>query len=491
VSISFNQIPGNLKVPLFYAEIGPSDTSYTDDVRLLVIGNKTADGSATLNQPVITSGSNLDALFGPGSNLSEMVSVARKNAPFSEIWALPVAEPTGVACVGTITVEEVATAPSTLTFYVNGYRVDLVVNPAQTKPQIATAIAAEITADPSLPVIAAVGGVGEEDTVVLTAKLKGTANTIIFNAKLYDDESDVSSTMLSYLQTTAATGEIDMSAALAYLGDEEYETITAPVVTSTGLDAVKSFLASRWHPMEMLYGHFVTAKDANLAAQITTGRNDPHTSIVAVQSAPQSAYIWAAAMAAKANLHLTSTVGAEASRPLHTLPLEGVIAPRVIADRWSTTERQSLYVAGMSGWKADRSGVVRIDRVRTTRTRNDAGLLDESWSDINTMYQNMIFARRMRAAVVADHGRKALADDNPFAIQGIATPRDIRNTIVSAYLQLVQEGLVENIQGFESALIVEREPTDATRVNAYLPADFVNQLNVVATRIVSFLQLPN
>lgn len=485
MAISFNQIPGDLRVPLVSVEIGPSDQNYRDDVRLLVIGNKTASGSATVGQPIITSGYNLDTLFGPGSNLNEMVTVARQNAPFSEIWAMPVAAATGAACVGTLTVGSVPTVASTLVFYINGYRVDLVVQPTQTTAQIASAIAAEITAMGNLPVTATAA----TSVVTLTARHAGTQNKIIYSAKLYDDEPNVSSAILTYAETTPATGEIDLAAALALLGDEEFETITAPVSTQTNLDAVKSFLSDRWGPMSMLYGHFVTARDAQLATQITTGRNDPHTSVLAVYNAPQPSYVWAAALGARANLHLTSTVGGEASRPLHTLPLEGVIAPRLVVDRWNTTERQSLYVAGMSGWKSDFSGTVRIDRVRTTRVLNDAGIRDESWGDINTMYQNMIFSRRIRAAVTAEHGRKGLADTNPFGVQGIATPIDIRNTIVGEYLRLVQEGLVENIDGFESALIVEREPTDPNRVNAYLPADFVNQLNVVATRVVSFLQL--
>ena len=49
----FNNIPGNVRVPFFYAEFQSGGTPYSQNARLLLIGQKLASGSATANQPVL------------------------------------------------------------------------------------------------------------------------------------------------------------------------------------------------------------------------------------------------------------------------------------------------------------------------------------------------------------------------------------------------------------------------------------------------------
>lgn len=103
--VLFNNIPGNIRPPFFYAEFQPGGTPYQSNARLLLVGQKLSTGVATAAQPVLVTDGAIDALFGLGSMLSAMCKRARINAPIQEIWALPLDDDAaGVKASGTITV---------------------------------------------------------------------------------------------------------------------------------------------------------------------------------------------------------------------------------------------------------------------------------------------------------------------------------------------------------------------------------------------------
>ncbi len=87
--IQFNVIPqAGLRVPLFYAELNGAQTPYDSISRLLLCGQMLPSGSAEPGVAVHISGDPA-GLFGRGAMLVDMVKKARLNAPFQEIWALP------------------------------------------------------------------------------------------------------------------------------------------------------------------------------------------------------------------------------------------------------------------------------------------------------------------------------------------------------------------------------------------------------------------
>ena len=111
MAIPFNVIPNaGLRVPLFYAEINGAQTPFVSISRLLLLGQKLADGSAASGVPVFVQG-DPKVLFGQHAMLVDMVNKARANAPFQEIWALPMddleagVQATGSAKVGVIAIE--------------------------------------------------------------------------------------------------------------------------------------------------------------------------------------------------------------------------------------------------------------------------------------------------------------------------------------------------------------------------------------------------
>jgi phage tail sheath gpL-like len=124
----------------------------------------------------------------------------------------------------------------------------------------------------------------------------------------------------------------------------------------------------------------------------------------------------------------------------------------------------------------------------TTYQTSSAGVSDGTFRDVETMFQLMFLTRFMRTAVSNVHSRQALADENPFNLPQIATPKSVRNTLVHAYNDLVALGVTENADIFAQFVVVERDPNDADRLNAFLPVDVVNQLRVFASNITAFLQ---
>ena len=66
--VSFNNIPGNVRVPLFYAEVDNSmANTATATYKSLLVGQKTSDGTAKNGVPVfVSSVAKARTLFGRG-----------------------------------------------------------------------------------------------------------------------------------------------------------------------------------------------------------------------------------------------------------------------------------------------------------------------------------------------------------------------------------------------------------------------------------------
>lgn len=489
--VAFNNIPGNILVPFFYAEINSGGTPFQGQSRLLMMGQKLAGGSAPVNVPIgpLSSESEAIALFGLGSMLVDMYRIGRRNAPFQPIWFLPLADPAGSAAAGSITI----TAPAVTgvgVISVCGTRLTVQINAADNATTVGVTIRDAINAA-GLPVSAtAAAGV-----VTVTSRHVGVVGNDL-ELRVKTDEPNVLTTTNAVVVAigtgTAGTGTPTLTTALANLGDEEFDWIAGPYSDTVSLNAIRDFLSDtgtgRWSPIKQLYGHYITATFGNLSTLVGIGnaRNDRHVSIVGSQVAPNPVWVWAAAVAGQAAAHLTDAP--EVSRPLQTIYLEGVEPPVDRSKWWSITDRQALYVDGIGACKVSRDARVQIDRIVTTEQLSQSGVPDGTFRDIETLGQLMFIVRYLRTEVSNRHSRQALADDNPGRVQEITTPLDIRLTLIHIYRELVDLGVTEKAELFAEFVVVERDLNDATRVNAYLPIDVVNQLRVFAANVTTFLQ---
>jgi phage tail sheath gpL-like len=487
MTIAFNNIPGNLLVPFFFAEINSGGSPYEGQSRLLLIGQKLAAGTALANVPIgpVQDEREVDALAGSGSMLSAMFRMARRNANFQPIWLGPLADPAGAVATATLTI----TAPGVTgagVIRVLGQRLTFQVNAADAANTVALAIRDAINAAGL-----GVSATAATNVVTVTTRHAGLLQNGL-DLKVVTNEPNVMNSANCVVTALAGgSGVPSLTTLLANCGDDEFDWISSPYADASSLNAMRDFLSDssgRWSPMQQLYGHHVTQSLGNLSTLVTlgNGRNDQHATIMGSQVNPTTPWEWAAALGGQVAAHLSDAP--ELSRPLQSLILDGVQPPDDRSTWWDTAERQALYTDGIAGYRVSRDGQVVIDRMVTTYQNTVAGVQDATFRDIETMAQLMFATRFFRSAVSNKHARQALADENPHNVAEITTPNDVRNTLIHAYRDLEAMGVVENSELFAQFVKVERDGNNATRLNAFLPVDVVNQLRVFAANVTAFLQ---
>ena len=503
MTVAFNNMPGVIRAPLFYAEFNPGVSPYSGLSRTILIGRMLPSGTARIGKLIDIGGSDPNGLFGAGSMLADMALFARTFNSTGAILALPLPDPApGVAGTGTFTISGPATSPGTLTRYVAGERYDVAVANGDTAATIATNLAAVINAGyvkynrRMLPPVVATASNG---VVTLTARHVGVECVMIkLEAGLDGDETDPAGVSVAIAAMAGGAGIVDVAGGLAFMGSQSGDWFASPYSAAAQLNAARDFFADsgsgRWSPTVGLEGHYVTAFDGNLSAQTALGatRNDRHATILGTNG--YSHPIWSYVAALTGVIGMSKDLGRaladaiEIARPLQTIGLQGLRGPADHTLRWALPDRESLYRNGISALTFTPDGTPVIDRVLTTYQVNASGVADTTFLGIETMAISAYAKRYIKQVVTQTYPRSVLRDDNPRGLQGVVTPTQAKATMVHAYNQLCNiGGVVENPTLFAQYLIVERD-TDSNRLNAYLPIDVANQLVVFAANLTIFPQ---
>jgi len=505
LSVAFNNTPGDIRVPLFYAEVNAGQPPYSGTSRLILLGRKLA-GLSTLTalKPQNIGSVDPNALAGRGSMLADMVAYARYHNPVGEIWAMDVGDPAGaVAATGSIAITGTATASGTLVRYIGGERYSVGVAVGDTATVVGAALSAAIAKGYgkfNRRMGAPVTAVAVTGTVTLTARHAGSeGNGIRIEAGLDGDEFDPAGLVVTLNAMTGGAGDVDIAAALAAFGSTQFDWIASPYALTSQLNAVRDFLSDsgtgRWSPTVGLDGHYITARDGNLSSQTTFGaaRNDRHVTVLGTLNYPHPLWSVVAGLsgivAFSKNLGRPLTEAIEIARPLQTLVISGIRAPKADADRWALADRDSLYRNGISALTVNNDGTMAVDRVLTTYQTNAYGSPDITFLDVESIAIAAYVKRYIRTRVTSTYPRHVLRDDNPRALQGVVTPAQVRAMMVHAYTELSEvAGIVEKPALFAKYLIVERS-ADPNRLNVYLPIDQANQLRIFAANITLFQEL--
>jgi phage tail sheath gpL-like len=488
MTIPFKNIPANIRVPLFYAEVDNSQANSGQiNQRALIIGQITADGTATPNVPVISQGAS-DAITagGAGSMLALMTAAYRLNDTFGEVWYLPLADDAGAtAAAGSLDFTSVATAAGTLYLYIGGVRLAQPILTTQTAAQLATALAALINATANLPVTAAVDGT-TTSKVNITAINKGAAGNDIDLRINYQGtrggEVLPAGLAVTIVQMTGGATNPTLTTALANLGSQEFDFIVCPYTDATSLDALKGLLndvSGRWSWSEQMYGHFYGAYRGTLGAQTTlgTGRNDQHGSIMGFNDSPTPNWIWAAALAGADAV----SKRADPALPVQGVVLQGVLAPP-LQSRFALTDQNTLLYDGISTFNVADDGTVSIQNLITTYQKNAFGNADDSYLEVETMFTLAYVLRALKTMVTSKYARVKLAADGTRFAPGsaIVTPNIIRADLIAKYRELEYDGLVQNGDKFKEGLIVQQNSQNPNRVDVLFPGILINQLRIFA-----------
>ncbi|MBA8500954.1 phage tail sheath subtilisin-like domain-containing protein [Escherichia fergusonii] len=459
MTISFNTIPSNTLVPLFYAEMdNQAANTAQDSGASLLIGHANNGAEIVANSLVLMpSADYARQICGAGSQLARMVEAYRQTDPFGELYVIAVPESTGAAATVTLTVTGAATETGTVNVYVGRTRVQAPVTNGDNVTMIASSIQDAINAVPTLPFTAS----SSAGVVTLTARHKGLCgNEIPVSLNYYGfggGEVLPAGVQIAVATGTAGTGAPVLTGAVAAMADEPFDYIGLPFNDTASVNTLVTEMndtSGRWSYARQLYGHVYTAKIGTLSELVTAGDqfNQQHITLAGYEKETQT----------------------PADELVGMLP-----APK--GKRFTMTEQQTLLSHGVATAYVE-SGVLRIQRDVTTYRKNAYGVADNSYLDSETLHTSAYVLRKLKSVITSKYGRHKLASDGTrFGPgQAIVTPAVIKGELLATYRQLERAGIVENYELFKQYLVVERDASDPNRLNTLFPPDYVNQLRVFA-----------
>jgi phage tail sheath gpL-like len=481
MTISFNQIPVDIRVPGQYIEFDNSRAVAGLPVqkhKILVIGQKLPAGTAAANTPTLVMSSALaKGYFGIGSMLAGMFETLKAANNYTETWAIALDDnAAGVAATKMLTIVGTATESRTLNLYIAGRRVQVAVATGDTETTVAANIVVAITSNPNLPVTAT----QTAGDVTLTAKHKGECgNDIDVRLNFYGERTPAGLTVTIATQS-AGSGNPDVSTAVAAMAGEWYNTVIMPYTDNANFAVLDAEMATRWGPLTQQEGQVFSAVAGSHAAIATWGsnKNSLHWTIMGAQNTPTPPWEIAAVVGA------VDAFEPDPARPRQTLRLPGVLPPAP-ADRYTQSERNLHLNDGISTFVVDQGGNTLIERLITTYQTNAFGLPDISYLDICTPRTLAFLRFSVRARISQKYGRHKLAADgtNYAPGQAIVTPRMIRAELVALFTEWEKAGLAEDIEQFKTDLLVQRSDTDPNRIDAVIPPNVVNQFRVFAAAV--------
>lgn len=486
MTISFNSIPSNLRVPFCAVEFDASQASQGPALlayRGLLIGQKTSASTGTANALYrVTRADDLIALAGRGSMLHRMAIAWFASNQMTELWVLILADDgAGVAATGTITVTGPATAAGTIALYLGGERVTVGVANSDSATTIATAIAAAINANLDLPVTASPSSA----VVTITFRHKGVVgNSYDVRHSFRDGDALPAGVGLSIVALASGATNPVLTSGIAALGDTWFNVWAHPYTDATSLTAIEAELESRFGPMRMIDGLAITSAVGSFATLATLGntRNNGHSVIIAQPgTSPLTPPMEFAAEAAA----LVARYGADdPARPFQTLAFTHALAPAETAF-FTLSERNLLLYDGIATARGVVGGGVQLDRVITTYKTNATGAADTAYLDATTLLTLMYLRFSWRVRVQSRYPRHKLANDGTrFGPgQAVVTPKLMKGEAVGWFAAMEELGLVENLEAFKASLVVERNASDPNRLDLLLPPDLINQLIVTAAKI--------
>lgn len=507
MAVSFERIPANIRVPLFYAEISNREASYFQLLQpALLIGPMLDTGVAVVDEPVlITDATQAYGLFGAGSVLADMVASYRQNDVAGTVWCIPQAD-AGTPASLSDTVDGTAGASTLVAVYIGGDRYALTIPQGHTGPQIAFDLAALINSNAFALVVADApdpsGASGTSGSITYTAKNGGSiGNEIvrtwnwrgIAGGEMFPPGITVvgGGTPAAGLTAnfTGGAGTADLAGVITAMGDDEYDFISMPYTDTANLDLMQEEMndvTGRWAWSRQIYGHVFTAKmgTPQTLQALGTQRNDPHATILGFAISPTVSWRRGAALCAQA----ASSLRIDPARPLQTLVMIGVQPPQR-GSRFKLTDNNTLLYSGIAT-EMESGGAAAIGRCITTYRVNVWNQPDPSWLDVQTPATLAYIIRFLRQRILQKFGRHKLANNGtPFGFgQAIVTPNIIKAELIAAYSELMTLGVAENMDAFKAYLIVERDANDPNRVNVLLPPDLINQLRIFAMLVEFRLQ---
>lgn len=480
-NIEFNEIPENIRTPGSFIEFdGTQSAVASQDLKKVMFGQRLVAGSVAADIATrVTRKGDGATFFGDNSYLAQMCDAALAADESIELWVYAQDDNgAGAAAAGTITIDTAPTAAGTLNVYIAGVRIQVAVGSTDVVGDVATALAAAINANKVVPVSAAVVAA----VVTVTARHKGELGNDLDIRFNYAGEAMPASLTATIVAMAGGTSNPDLTNTIAAMGDEWYNWYTNPYTDAANLTLLEAELDSRWGPLRQIDGRALMAVKGTLAETSTfgNGENSKHFSTMGTNDSPTPTYIWAAVNCAIAAKYLAINP----VRPLQTLELPGVLPP-VREARWIQSERNIHLWDGISTYKVDQSGKVRIEHQVTMYQTNPGGFNDETWLDFNDPEFDSRFRYAQRALIAKTWPRASLASDGESVPAGmtVVTPDSFTVKMLGLYREWVEKGWAEKYDDYKAGFVAIRDISDNDRLNWRDRPNRVNQARVFAGKM--------
>jgi phage tail sheath gpL-like len=480
-------IPAGIRKPGPYIEL--DDTGLSQGLpsnlqEMLIIAQKTAAGTATVNVPVrVYSAEEAATLFGPGSIAHRMVIAAFLQNPYARLSVVPVADNgSGVPATSTVTFTGPATADGTCSLSIGTDTVSIVISDDDTATEIAAAMMAAVNANTNLPVTA---NNNSSAILTLTAKNDGSCGNLLGRYSATDTgwlpEVDLDCAGVTAAVTKFVNGATDSSLTNAFAAvlPYRYHQIAFPFIDAVNVGLLGDYLdlVSDYRNMRGARGYiFMTG--ALASATTIAEENNKRLHLGYIRKCARFSFENAAAYAAMQNAESNLAL------PLNNAELVGCDAP-AIEDRFTDpTEVEALLNAGVTPFVVGAGEAVQCVRAITTYTEDATGNASSRWLDsskigIADYVRDAIKARHQNdyanAVIKDEHGE----DDPDFLV----TPDDINSTNIDVMKRIEKLGYVENVDANIDLFSVERDESDDTRVVSTIPMNPVDPVMVLATTL--------
>ncbi len=480
-SINLPYYPATNRTPGTFADADGSkaNTATTQD-RTLLLGQMLATGTAPPNVPqLFTSLAAAGLLFGIGSMIYQMLEQYEQTDTFGEVWAVGLPDPSGTKATGTITLTAGTLGTGTLNQYIGGYAYPTTVLAGDTVTTIAARLVALITVNPDSPVTATASA----GVVTLTAKHVGLLGNDIDIRTNYlgalGGESSVSGLTVTSVAMNGGTGVPSLTTAIANLGDVTYDYVGLPYADTASLNAIDAFFnfsVGRWSWQQMLYGGAFTAQRGTPGSLVTFGqaRNGPNVSVLGFYDSPDPSWVVAADYTATCAVSLR----ADPNRPLQEIVMSWAAPPRTSG--FTRSIRNALLYDGISTYKINRAGQVVLERACTTYQLNTAGLPDNSYLDVETLYGTAFLIRSWQAEMTRLFPRYKLFQDGNAIPAGsdATTAHQIKIATIAWYRAQCALGNAQNPDEFAAAVLAQNAGNGL--VKELLPFMLPQQLRQIA-----------
>jgi phage tail sheath gpL-like len=492
-------VPANLVAPLFAFSV-ESGGQFEDLAPVIMYGHKTDAGSMANNVKVsCASRSQARALAGKGSMLEQMVTVFRKNAPTHPLYIVSIA-PSGTAETRTITVGTVPAGGGNRDRHHLAHDRDHPGAAGDSADTVAAAIDAAINAydnaqsGHALPYTSTVA----TNVVTMTARHLGAYAAEIGVSVPVLDGSNALTGVLTIAEGVAGAGTPDTATANAAIEEDDWSFLISAFGDATNVgkyDTLLSEVSGRWSYANQRFGIAYYPKRDSQANLISYGEGKDTWKLCAVPTFTsgghaEPGYLWVAAMIGRVAPWLAGGATGDVNRNQTGLVVEGLTAPSAGAYWPDLATRNAFLVAGMSSWSVNGNGRVAVDKI-ITHARTTSGVPDTTFRDIQKPHALMYSLRYILAQLAFEHSNKVIADDNPGGVGSISTPKDIEATCYHAYVDLELRGVLENSATALRDMTVTRNADNPNRVDAEIPMDFTNPLDIFSGLARAYSQFRN